>query len=117
MLKLPNELSIVHVEVLHQDKKSNEITTLPTLLELLEIKGCLVTIDAMGCQKSIAEKIVSKEADYLLAVKANHKGLLSQIEGALIPEIIRKRLKGFCLMKQIIKKTERSLGVVQCAMT
>jgi len=79
MLKLPNELSIVHVEVLHQDKKSNEITALPTLLELLEIKGCLVTIDAMGCQKSIAEKIVSKEADYLLAVKANHKGLLSQI--------------------------------------
>ncbi len=117
MLKLPNELSIVHVEVLHQDKKSNEITALPTLLELLEIKGCLVTIDAMGCQKSIAEKIVSKEADYLLAMKANHKGLLSQIEGALIPEIIRKRLKGFCLMKQIIKKTERSLGVVQCAMT
>ena len=65
------------------DKKSNEITALPTLLELLEIKGCLVTIDAMGCQKSIAEKIVSKEANYLLAVKANHKGLLSQIEGGL----------------------------------
>ncbi|MBQ4853050.1 ISAs1 family transposase, partial [Pseudoalteromonas sp. MMG012] len=54
------------------DKKSNEITALPELLELLEIKGCLVTIDAMGCQKSIAEKIVGKEADYLLAVKANH---------------------------------------------
>ena len=76
------------------DKKSNEITALPTLLELLEIKGCLVTIDAMGCQKSIAEKIVSKEANYLLAVKANHKGLLSQIEGVLLPEITRQASEG-----------------------
>ena len=117
MLKLPNELSIVHVEVLHQDKKSNEITALPTLLELLEIKGCLVTIDAMGCQKSIAEKIVSKEADYLLAVKANHKGLLSQIEGALIPEITRQASKGVLFNEADYQKTERSLGVVQCAMT
>jgi len=56
MLKLPNELSIVHVEVLHQDKKSNEITALPTLLELLEIKGCLVTIDAWGVKNQLQKK-------------------------------------------------------------
>ena len=52
-------------------EKSNEITAIPELLELLEIKGCLITIDAMGCQRAIAKKIVKKEADYLLAVKGN----------------------------------------------
>jgi len=54
------------------DEKSNEITAIPELLKCLELKGCLVTIDAMGCQKDIAEEIVSLEADYLLAVKDNH---------------------------------------------
>ena len=53
------------------DEKSNEITAIPTLLELLELKGCIVTIDAMGTQKDIAEKIVAKEADYVLALKGN----------------------------------------------
>ena len=57
------------------DCKSNEITAIPELLELLSIKGCLVTIDAMGCQREIAEKIVAKEADYLLSVKGNHPKL------------------------------------------
>ncbi|UTT85779.1 ISAs1 family transposase [Vibrio pelagius] len=56
-------------------EKSNEVTAIPELLELLSIKGCLVTIDAMGCQKSIADKIIRKEADYLLAVKDNQKKL------------------------------------------
>ncbi len=53
------------------DKKSNEITAIPALLDLLVLKGCLVTLDAMGCQRDIAEKIVDKGADYLLAVKGN----------------------------------------------
>ncbi|MGR5415032.1 ISAs1 family transposase, partial [Vibrio astriarenae] len=56
-------------------EKSNEIKAIPELLELLSIRGCLITIDAMGCQRDIAEKIVSKEADYLLAVKGNQKRL------------------------------------------
>jgi predicted transposase YbfD/YdcC len=64
------------------DDKSNEITAIPTLLDLLVIKGCLVTIDAMGCQVKIAEKIVDKEADYLLAVKENQKFLLDDIQEA-----------------------------------
>lgn len=51
--------------------KTNEITEIPKLLELLDIAGCLVTIDAMGCQRKIAQKIVDKSADYLLAVKGN----------------------------------------------
>jgi len=53
------------------DEKSNEITAIPQLLHLLELKGCLVSLDAMGCQKEIAQQIVDKEADYLLTVKGN----------------------------------------------
>ncbi|WP_172564908.1 ISAs1 family transposase [Vibrio navarrensis] len=59
------------------DSKSNEITAIPKLLDLLDVKGCLITIDAMGCQKKIAQKILDKEADYLLAVKGN-QGMLEQ---------------------------------------
>ena len=66
------------------EEKSNEITAIPELLELLEIKGCLITIDAMGCQRAIAKKIVSKEADYLLAVKGNqgklHEAFLNHFD-------------------------------------
>jgi predicted transposase YbfD/YdcC len=62
--------------------KSNEITAIPALLDLLVIKGCLVTIDAMGCQIKIAEKIVDKEADYLLAVKENQAFLLDDVKEA-----------------------------------
>ena len=53
------------------EEKSNEIRAIPELLELLDIRGCLITIDAMGCQREIAKKVVDKEADYLLAVKGN----------------------------------------------
>lgn len=69
--------------VLGQQKthdKSNEITAIPELLKLLELKGCIVTIDAMGCQKKIAEKIVSKQADYVLAVKDNQSKLHDSIK-------------------------------------
>jgi len=57
------------------DSKSNEITAIPLLLELLDLKGATVTIDAMGCQKEIAAKIVEGEGDYLLALKENHPTL------------------------------------------
>lgn len=57
------------------EQKSNEITAIPRLLELLDIKNALVSIDAMGCQKDIAERIVKQGGDYLLAVKDNHKTL------------------------------------------
>ena len=59
------------------DEKSNEITAIPQLLELLEIRGCIVTIDALGTQKKIARTILSREADYVLAVKDN-QGKLHQ---------------------------------------
>ncbi|EJC1072852.1 ISAs1-like element IS1358 family transposase [Vibrio cholerae] len=69
-----NGMSIGQLKV---DSKSNEITAIPKLLDLLDVKGCLITIDAMGCQKKIAQKIRDKEADYLLAVKGN-QGMLEQ---------------------------------------
>ena len=67
-----NRLSLGQVVV---EEKSNEITAIPRLLELLEISGALVTIDAMGCQTEIAEKIVERKADYVLAVKGNQPTL------------------------------------------
>ena len=62
------------------DGKSNEITAIPMLLELLDLKGALVTIDAMGCQKEIAAKIVAGGGDYVLAVKGNQEHLLEDIQ-------------------------------------
>ena len=61
------------------EEKSNEITAIPRLLELLQIKNCMVTIDAMGCQKEIAKKIVDGGGDYLLAVKENQPTLSADI--------------------------------------
>lgn len=55
--------------------KSNEITAIPRLLEVLDITGCIVTIDAMGCQKAIAGKIIDKKGDYVLGLKANQETL------------------------------------------
>src|SRR5665213_3086246 len=61
------------------DEKSNEITAIPQLLKLLHIKGCLVTIDAMGCQKEIAKEIIDADAHYMLAVKDNQPTLLADV--------------------------------------
>lgn len=61
------------------DAKSNEITAIPLLLELLDLKGATVTIDALGCQKEIAQKIVEREGDYLLALKDNHPKLCEAV--------------------------------------
>jgi len=60
--------------------KSNEITAIPELLDLLDIKGSIITIDAMGTQTAIAKKIIQKEADYILAVKDNQKTLREEVE-------------------------------------
>jgi predicted transposase YbfD/YdcC len=62
------------------DDKSNEITAIPELLKVLDVSGCIVTIDAMGCQKEIARKIVERGADYVLALKKNHKGLYEEVK-------------------------------------
>jgi predicted transposase YbfD/YdcC len=62
------------------EEKSNEITAIPKLLETLFLNGCIVTIDAMGCQKEIAQKICEKGADYVFALKGNHKNLYEDVK-------------------------------------
>lgn len=67
-----NNLVLGQVKV---SEKSNEITAIPKLLELITVKGCTITIDAMGCQQEIAHKIIEEDANYILAVKENQKRL------------------------------------------
>jgi predicted transposase YbfD/YdcC len=62
------------------EEKSNEITAIPELLRLLDIKGCIVTIDAMGCQKKIAKQIIEQGGDYVLGLKGNQEALLTAVE-------------------------------------
>ena len=64
------------------DDKSNEITAIPKLLEMLELAGAIVTIDAMGCQKEIAKKIIDKGGDFLFGVKDNQPNLREAIEAS-----------------------------------
>ncbi len=66
------------------DEKSNEITAIPKLLALLELKGCIVTIDAMGCQRAIAAQIIEQEGDYVLGLKGNQGDLHKAVEDFFI---------------------------------
>ncbi len=72
--------------------KSNEITAIPALLNMLDIKGCLISIDAMGCQTDIAEQIIDSGGDYLLALKGNqqelHNDVRKALAGAINQEVI-----------------------------
>jgi predicted transposase YbfD/YdcC len=72
---------------LKTDSKSNEITAIPELLQLLAIKGCIVTMDAMGCQTAITGQIRAQEGDYLLALKRNHKKAYKAIKQHFHPHI------------------------------
>jgi predicted transposase YbfD/YdcC len=62
------------------DEKSNEITAIPHLLEALDLKGAIVSIDAAGCQKNIAKQITEQEGDFVLALKGNHKKLHEEVQ-------------------------------------
>jgi predicted transposase YbfD/YdcC len=66
------------------DEKSNEITAIPKLLDALELAGTVVTVDAMGCQREIASRIIEKEADYVLAVKDNQGLLAEQVRDSFL---------------------------------
>jgi predicted transposase YbfD/YdcC len=66
------------------DAKSNEITAIPVLLDLLDLQGALVTIDAMGCQKAIAQQIIDRGGDYILTVKDNQEHLRADIQESLL---------------------------------
>lgn len=87
MLHLLNAFLVGDQCILGQQKtetKSNEITAIPLLLEVLDLKGALVSIDAMGCQREIATQIVAQESNYFLAVKQNQKTLYEDIESAFL---------------------------------
>ena len=75
------------------DEKSNEITAIPELLNLLDIENSIITLDAMGCQRDIAKLIIKKKADYILALKGNHSGMQAELE-AWWHKILREGVTG-----------------------
>lgn len=91
-----NHISLGQVVV---DAKSNEITAIPKLLNLLELSGALVTIDAMGCQTEIARQIVDADADYVLAVKGNqptlYQGITDHFEDHLKDDFARTKVRRY----------------------
>src|SRR5580704_904172 len=96
--------------------KSNEITAIPRLLELLDLHGALVTIDAMGCQKEIAAKIVAGGGDYVLAVKGNQEHLFEDIQKtvqqALDGELPKALVATHATMEQGHGRQERRICTV-----
>lgn len=72
-----NRLVLGQVKV---DEKSNEMTAIPELLTVLALNGCIVTLDAMGTQKAIAQQIIEQGGDYILSLKGNHKGLYQDVQ-------------------------------------
>ena len=91
-----NHLSLGQVVV---DAKSNEITAIPKLLQMLELSGALVTIDAMGCQTEIAQKILDAGGDYCLAVKQNqptlHQGIADYFAQVMLEDFAGVRVRRF----------------------
>lgn len=76
-----NELVLGQLKVA---EKSNGITAIPLLLDLLDIQGSIITVDAIGTQTDIAEKIINNKADYILLVTGNQKELLEQVESRFV---------------------------------
>jgi predicted transposase YbfD/YdcC len=84
------------------DSKSNEITAIPELLKVLEMAGCIVTIDAMGCQKEIVKEIVRQKADYVITLKENQGNLYKDVE-ELVKIGIQTEFQGLEYSKYTIK--------------
>jgi DDE_Tnp_1-associated/Transposase DDE domain len=95
------------------DAKSNEITAIPAVLDMLDIKGQSVTIDAMGCQKEIAQKIVDKGAHYVLALKGN-QGTLNTDVRALLETAVLEPKNGSC-PEEFERKRSTGVGLVRFA--
>lgn len=76
------------------NKKSNEITAIPELLKVLELAGCIVTIDAMGCQKEIVKLIAEQSADYVITLKKNQGSLYERVE-ELFKQAMKSGFSGF----------------------
>ena len=92
------------------DEKSNEITAFPQLIESLELKGAIVTTDALNTQKKAADAVITKEADYVFPVKENHKGLYEDIK-LLFEDADKNDFKGLDAAKY--ESLEKSAGRVE----
>jgi predicted transposase YbfD/YdcC len=87
------------------EEKSNEITAVPELLRVLELAGCIVTVDAMGCQKKIAKEIIEADADYVLALKGNQEKVHAEVKSFLdssLEEQNQPRPKGALVPKAVL---------------
>ncbi len=88
-------------------RKSNEITAIPELLKVLSLKGCIVTIDAIGCQKKIIKQIIDQDGDYVIALKKNQAGLYERVE-QLFEKALLNDFKG--LIKSEYRQSENDRG-------
>lgn len=95
------------------DKKSNEITAIPKLLDMFCQKGMIITIDAMGTQKDIAQKIIEKEGDYVLSLKENQKSLLGEVSLLLDEDAVMKDKKSLRENGRYEKTVEKGHGRIE----
>jgi predicted transposase YbfD/YdcC len=106
-----NHLVLGQVKV---DQKSNEITAIPKLLKALEISGCIVTIDAIGCQKDIAEEIIDQSADYVLALKDNQGNLFEDVK-LLFDDLEESEYKAYSFdYHKIVNKGHGRIEIREC---
>lgn len=113
-IHMVSAFSVMDNQVLGQVKtstKSNEITAIPVLLDLLDIENSIVTIDAMGCQTNIAQKIIDKNADYLLAVKKNQGSLREAFDKHLSPAVLNMKITNELDLYECV---EESHGRIEC---
>jgi len=106
-----NRLVLGQVKV---DEKSNEITAIPQLLEVLEVSGCIVTIDAMGCQTEIAAKIIEREAEYVLSLKENQGQLYEDVE-RLFVDLEDSQYKAYAFdYEKTVNKNHGRIEIREC---
>ena len=106
-----NRLVLGQVKV---DDKSNEISAIPQLLEALEVSGCIITIDAIGCQTEIAETIIDQEADYVLSLKENQGRLFEDVQ-SLFDDLEESQYKAYTFdYDQTVNKDHGRLEIREC---
>ena len=106
-----NRLVLGQVKV---DDKSNEITAIPQLLQALEVSGCIVTIDAIGCQTEIAEMIIDQQADYVLSLKDNQGNLFEDVH-LLFEDLEKSQYKAYTFdYHKTVNKNHGRLEIREC---
>lgn len=106
-----NHLVLGQVKV---DEKSNEITAIPRLLAVLEVSGCIVTIDALGCQTEIAEQIIEREAEYVLSLKENQGQLYEDVE-RLFVDLEESHYQAYaCDYEKTVNKAHGRIEIREC---